>query len=92
MMPTVSSMAPFHLLGKDYQNEKQQDFFVVISCHWHQYQHHVMSMAQLHLFSQDNQHEVKHDFFWLCDAIGISVGTNNANSIVNGTIAFIRSR
>ena len=27
IMPTVSSMAPFHLLGQDEQNEMQHDLF-----------------------------------------------------------------
>ena len=63
MMPMMSSMAPFHLLGQDNQNEMQHDYLVK-SCHWHQHQYHVMpvapSMAQLHLFSQDDEKEVQH--------------------------------
>ena len=85
-VPTVSSMAPFHLIGQDGQKEMQCDV-LVMSCHWHQHQHHVMPMASsmepLCLHSQDNQNEMQH--WHCCWHLG-------ANGIASGTIAFLTSR
>ena len=41
MIPTVSSVAPFHLFGQGDQKEMQYDFFLTWG-HWHQY--HVISI------------------------------------------------
>ena len=50
-------------------------FLVVMWCHWHQHQHHVMPVASsvtpLHLFGQDNQNEVLHNF---CSYSAIDTG------------------
>ena len=54
MMPAMSSMEPFHLLGNDDQTQMYHDI-LVRQCHWHQ--HHMMPMASsitpLHSLGQD---------------------------------------
>ena len=84
-------------LGWDDQNEMQHDFFLVIWHHWQWYQHHVipmtLSIAPLYsLGGQDNENNVQHYFFWSCNARMLVSVSQDANSLINGTILFVRSR
>ena len=59
----INSIIPF--VWTRWSNEMQHD--LVMWCHWHQHQHHVMPMASsiapLHLLSQDKWNEVQNYFF-----------------------------
>ena len=70
--------------------------FLVIWCHWHWYQHHVMQttllMVPLHSLGQDDQNEVQHDVLDHVTALAQASTSNYANGIVNGTITFLISK
>ena len=57
--------------------------------------HHVMPMASsmkpLHSLGQDDRKEVQ-PAFWSFDSIHVSVGITQCHQLLNGTIAFLRSR
>ena len=88
MMPTVSSVAPFHLVCQDDKMGGNMTF-LAMWCHWHQHQYPVIPMAPLHLLSQDTQNEVQHWHWSLAahDANGIkmapfySLGYENWNEV-----------
>ena len=65
MIQIVLSMTAFHSLCQNDQKEVLHDF-LVMSCHWHWYQNHVMptalSMVPLHFLGKDEQNEVQHEF------------------------------
>ena len=66
MMPTVSSVVPFHMLGNNDHNEIQHDFSGhVIS--------KASSMAPMYVSSQDNQNEVHNLLVKYCIDAGVSV-------------------
>ena len=92
VMLTISSITALHSFDQDNQNDVQHDFFGHVMHHWHQC--HVMltisSIAALHSFDQDNQNVVQHDFFG--HVMPLTLASNDANSAINGTIVFLRSR
>ena len=50
------------------------------------------SMAALHFLGQDDENEVKHDISGHVIPLAPVSVSHNATSIVNGTIAFLKSR
>ena len=80
MAQMASLIAPLHLLGQVNQNDVQHDFL------------DILSMALLHSLGQDNRHEGQHDFFGYVMLLALLWASHDSNGIVNGTIAFLRSR
>ena len=70
--------------------------FLVIWCHWHWHQHHVIQtvllMAPLHSLGPDDQNEVQHYFFGHVTQLAPASPGHDADGIVNGTITFLMSR
>ena len=87
-------MAPLYLLGQDHQHDIQHDFLVMVialALSSASFEAMVSSMAQLHLFCQDNQYEVQHDFFGNVMHMVLELVSCDADGIVNGMTAFVRS-
>ena len=91
----MTSEAMFHLLGQDDEKEMQHGFFdkvmplasaSVIQMPM------VPSMVPLHLFSQDNKNEVQPKFFYCVIPLMLVSLSHDANSVIIGTIPFVRSR
>ena len=51
-----------------------------------------LSLAQMDLLVQDDQNEVQHDFFGHLVPLALVLVSHNVKGIINGTIAFLRSR
>ena len=51
-----------------------------------------LSIAQLHLLAQDAENEVQHYFFSHVKPLALVLSSHDADSIVNITMAFLRSR
>ena len=80
-------------LGQNDRSDVQHDFLGNI-CHLHCHQHNVMQtalfMVPLHSLGQDAQNGVQYDFFG--HMTPLAPASQNANSIITDTIAFLRSR
>ena len=65
MMPTISSMPSFCLLGQNGQKLQIMSFFghVILLA---------SSMAQLHILCQGDQNEVQHDFMFIDTDVSVT--------------------
>ena len=88
----VLHMAPMHSLGYNNQHELRHDFFqsfdttgVGIEIMWCQ-QHPPMAPLQ------DNQNEVQQDLLGNVIPSAMALASHDADGIINGSIAFLRSR
>ena len=81
---------------KSHWSKWMQHDFLVMWHHWHQHQHHIMLMAlsraPLHSLHLDDQSEVQHDFSGHVMPLVLVLASNDAVSIPNITITFLRSR
>ena len=82
-----------HSIGPDTINEVQHDL-LVMWCHWHQHQYHMMlmvsPMAPVYSLGEDNWNEVQHDF--IRHVMPLGPVSHDGDSIINGNIAFLRSK
>ena len=94
-MPIAPSMAPLHSWGQNKRMRCNMSF-LVMWCHWHWYQCHMMwmvlSIAPLHSLGQDDWNEVEPDTLSHVMSLALASVSHNANGVINGTIAFLRSK
>ena len=58
----------------------------------HQGQHHVIWMAALCSLGHDNENEVQHNYFGHVTPLATALASCDADSVVNGTNAFLSYR
>ena len=91
----VSSITPLHLFVWDGHNKMLHTFFNHFDT-WHWHQHHVISMAlstvSLYTLCQGNQNNLQHSFYGHEIPLILVSVPHDANSVINGTIPFARSR
>ena len=51
-----------------------------------------MPMAPLNFLGQDNQNEMQHDFFGHMMLLALALMSHGADGVINGSVAFLRSR
>ena len=69
---------------------------LVMLCLWCWHQHHMMpvtsSVTLLHPLGQYDQIEVQHDIMGHVTSLALTWASHGVDTIVNGTILFLRSR
>ena len=59
---------------------------------WHHMKWMASSMAPLYSLGEDDQNEIQHDFFGHLMPLALALTSCDADSIINGTIAFLSLR
>ena len=91
----VSLIVPLLLLVQDVQNEIQHDFsrhLILLALHEHHMMPMELSIALQHRLGQDNWNNVQHNFLHHVMQLMLMPVSHDANSVINGTIPFLRSR